>query len=344
MSLVPCANVVGEEQIFSGFPPIRVIEDAIYVPLRPGSWMDWDTEWGVYTNEGELVKEAAYRRGPGPVLVGQSLRRDLRGIDAQIAPRDTYVYGGLAIGHYGHFLLSTLSRHWCSAEDNTGAPMLYHETDHPLGQWRERPFVASCLDAAGFKDRSIVSFDVPTRISRLIVPAPAFEETYGAHQAFRDLAVKVAGTLTRDASQTSNRLVYFSKEQLSHGIRRVINEHEVTSLLSRRGVDIVFPEQLLLSEQIDCFNKYDLVIGTLGSALHTSIFCSDSTKILALNHDDNILSNFKIIDSLTRCKSLYLRPNSSFREIEELEGFYSNIYWDRPDSMADSIMAVAEIL
>ena len=325
MSLVPCANVIGEVRIFVGTPATRVIENAVYVPLRTGSWMDWDDEWGIYTSAGDLVEEAAYRRGPGPVLVGQSQKR------------------GLALGHYGHFLLDTLSRHWFNPETHSDAPLLYHRTDHPLDEWRKRSFVTSCFDAAGFGSRKAVSFDVPTLIPRLIVPAPAFEETYGAHHAFRDLALRISHKLAPEIQRRSNRLVYFSKERLSHGIRRVLNERDITTLLSLQGVDIVFPEQMSLSEQIMCFNDYDLVIGTLGSALHTAVFSAKPPKVLAIHCEDNILSTFKIIDQLTGGKSLYLRPNSRTREMNEVEGFYSNILWDDPEVMVKFILAVAEI-
>ena len=113
--------------VVAGAPAIDVFEDVIYRPLLSAA-IDQDESWGIYDNRGRLVDLAAYSWGPGRHLLGQSERQE---VGSEVFVDQTMVYGGVYIDHFGHFLLSTLSRLWPFAdpamcERYQGLPLLMH--------------------------------------------------------------------------------------------------------------------------------------------------------------------------------------------------------------------------
>lgn len=116
MSLVPCTPNPVRGEVRLAEPGIEVHEDVLYGPVASHAWHD-EPHWGIYDRAGHLVDAAAYHRGPGKTLVGQSRWLDRAASRAGDAPDETYIYGGILIEHFGHFLLSSVSRFWPFAEE-----------------------------------------------------------------------------------------------------------------------------------------------------------------------------------------------------------------------------------
>ena len=73
------------------------------------------------------------------------------------------------------------------------------------------------------------------------------------------------------------------------------------------GFAIVCPERLSFREQIRLINRHAVVVGALGSALHTFLFdISPARKLIGLAYRDAPHPNYLMIDALKSVESLYI--------------------------------------
>ncbi len=307
MALAKCDSFWGEANIFSEGPALRDVEGALFVP-RVQMLFDDDLNYGIYDANGYRIVEAAYRRGPGPTYVGSSERSIYNPADFPWAPDENYIYGGIAYFHYGHFLLATFSRYWVDPADTPDAKWIYH-FDAPSTHWTGVPFVQQINEAAGIPSSDVVWLQEPVRLPRLRIPAPAFEETLQAFAKYRTLGLRVGGNLVgQETASQSGRPVYITKQLLGNGVRKFVNEEIIADLFDQAGFEIVCPEALSLKQQIELFEQRPLIVGMLGSALHTSIFARRVCPILALNNSSDVQSNFTLIDGLVNADTTYVYP------------------------------------
>ena len=66
------------------------------------------------------------------------------------------------------------------------------------------------------------------------------------------------------------------------GLRKLINDQEVSDVLSSAGFTIVSPETLSFSEQVRLFSQADIVMGATGAAMANLIFCPPGTRVHVL--------------------------------------------------------------
>ncbi len=311
MVLLRCADLEGEETLVEQDPAILSLPDVIYVPVNYAK-----SQWGIYDHGGRLVPSCCYFRGPHSGAMGHELMMPLRHGDVVAhAPERLYVYGGFIHGHYGHFILSTLSRYWNVVEDRRDDLRILYHSNEDIAASFQRPFIADLFGAMGLGLDNFVCFDEPTRISRLVVPCPSFEETGFAHRAFARLGRALGDILTGgDVQDRSETPIYMSKARLAHGIGHLVNEEEFSDVLSRHGVEVVHPEELDLARQIALFRSRPLIAALTGSALHTSIFAPGRTMV-GLSYGDTLYSSYTMIDRIGDHRSFYFYPHG---EIELL--------------------------
>ncbi len=255
------------------------------------------------------------------------------------APEAMYFYGGKIHPHYGHFLLSTFSRFWPLIK--YGKPkckILMHEETEPA-HWFSFPHVAYCFAKLGLAPADFVKFDYPVRIERLVVAHPSFEEEHFAHAAFARLGNAIGRLALRDIEiQDNPRPVYLSKSRLKSGVWRFVNEAELAANLSRHGVDVVFPEQLSLDAQIGLFSERRVLIGSMASFFHTSIFSSTRPILIGINHQRSALSNYTLSDAVNGIDGRYFYPHDGVRYAEPGSGFSMNCHIENPVGVAEDIM------
>ncbi|HYZ63359.1 MAG TPA: hypothetical protein VE650_12980, partial [Acetobacteraceae bacterium] len=174
-------------------PAIEEYRDALYVPFRDWA-IDSDPDWGLYDSEGQLIRTAAYCRGPERRLVGQSERLTLSRSAFERGPDTPLIYAGPLIFHYGHFLLTTLCRLWPFVDADPKLRFLWI-SPATLELLAHTPHIGACLAGFGLDPAQFRRFERPTRIPRLTVVAPAFEEEHFAHRAYRRLCLRIGASL-----------------------------------------------------------------------------------------------------------------------------------------------------
>lgn len=190
--------------------------------------------------------------------------------------------------NYAHWLTEVLprivlyTRHACSK----GIPLIVDEGLHPniyeslsivIGESRVVYTLA--------KDRrtSVKCLDVVTPAGYVPYAARAPRRPGHSHGVFSPqalLAVRDAfkHLMTRPTSASSKR-IYVRRNA---GLRKLINDQEISNLLSAEGFTIVAPEELSFSEQVRLFSQAELVIGATGAAMANLIFCPPGARVHVL--------------------------------------------------------------
>ncbi|AMB47139.1 glycosyltransferase 61 family protein [Methylobacterium sp. AMS5] len=312
----------------------KTYEDAVYLPFNSGILLDHDPYWGLYKSDGSLINGAAYRRGANLDLVGQSEVLDLGRYDLDEAPFETMVYGGPLLSHYGHFLLSTLSRCW--AIDGSH-PVLFHSTP-PVQAHRAR-FIVEMLGLTGLAGRSF-SFERPTRIRRVIVPGPSL---YEQHSIWRDHAVAMSAIARGIGSGSDRRWqkVYFSKSRLGAGVNGLEGEAFIDLKMKQAGFEIVYPEMLTVAEQVAIFRTAELIVGLAGSAFHTLTLAPQTqAKRVIFTFEGFLNSNFLLIDRVSGGNAEYYTLKDEVSRTDT--GLFTMNYAVRnANRLADQIIALS---
>jgi capsular polysaccharide biosynthesis protein len=276
-------------------PAIELHRNSIYVPVSDSIAWEHDQRWGLYDEDGYLIRAAAYLRDG--CLVGQSDYQSLDGLDLDEAPPGNYLYGGNMIAHFGHFLLSTLSRYWMGIDqDLSEYKILCHGAGVPEGWWSHR-FIREIFSSVGLTVDNFVSFRRPTKVRLITVPHSSSEEHRFVNIAYAQWCNKVGMSLLRGKEREKNPTpIWLSKTRLPAGVQGLVNEEEITSRLEARGVEIIHPQDISVADQVKLFATRPAIIGTVGSAFHASVLWPPQARLGCVALYDQVSSNYAISD------------------------------------------------
>lgn len=295
-------------------PCMETHYDVVYMPVRDRIAWEQDPTWGIYDLDGRLIDAAAYYRGVGKNLVGQSSHQDLNDVDVEDAPPGRYLYGGNIISHYGHFLLSTLSRLWIGMNaDLSSYKIVCHGAGTPQG-WLSHPFIREIFEAIGIGAHNLVVFKRPTRLRAVDIPRPSCEEHNFVHYTFASWGHAVGNALLREQNlPTGDAPIWFAKTEMKHLVQGAVNEAELMHILGREGVEGIDPHKISVKQQVALYRTRRAILGTTSSAFHTSILQPPTARMLAVNLGPKVNSNCGLVDQVNKNRISYFYP-----EVEKL--------------------------
>lgn len=302
----------GEEVVsFKANPQIEIHEDCVFHPIVGPAW--WCCPmWGVYDKEGERIDAATLYVRPGKNLNGQSARIPVDVSDAPYAPADAYFYVGHILGHYGHFLCSSMTRLWALPQF-AGLPLVAHGAGNPE-HWFTHPslqFIRTLFGGAGIVSSDFGDFQKPVRFRRLIVARPSFEEEHFVHSVYGTAARAWGDRLVKAQDLSAEReIIYLSKTRhyKSHP-QGIGNESDLIAHLEWLGVPIIYPEELTIPEQVALFRSTKRILGQSGSAFHTSILAPRKDQVLVQIVPRTVVSaNHALMDMVNCNRSIYVLP------------------------------------
>jgi len=295
-------------------PDVHYHQNVLFVPKR----YNFDEMVGLYTDVGYLIPQAALFHKYPPEMKGH---RNISPLDMNFDyPKyDDAFYVGHIDLHYGHTITEFVSRLWAIKNyRRSGQKLLYHSIHN-------HEYVFSCrwflqlLHLFGLQKDDFISFYLPTKISRVTVPSPAFGENNYVYKIFSDFCSQIGEKINVDSAfEKGSEFIWLSRDKVEKGTFRLKNESALCDTLKNKGFRIVHPEFLSIVEQISLF-KSNVVCGLLGSAFHTSIFQKRS-KIIALTATQPS-ENFILMDTVSETDATYLQYETSCEE--NIEGFYN---------------------
>ncbi len=321
---------------------VEVHRDVLFAPFDPHLSHQADERWGVFDSSGRLIESAAFRRGRERHLVGQSLQRTAVPGEAVDAPDGCYIYGGVLIYHYGHFILSALSRLWgLSGARPPGVKVLFH-THQRVDELMSIPYMRACFDRLGLGERDIAVLDRPSRVAQLIVPGASLEEQSFVTPQFRETCHRIGRAFVVPEAQAVERdPIYLSKTGLTGGVSRFTNEAVVEAVFRANGFEVVHPERLGFAEQVRLFSERRTIVGPVCSAFHTSIFSPPRSRLLCLCPNRSVHSNYTLVDKANGNQVGYVCPAEDASVISNDGAFLTSFVLGDPELTAYALLAMA---
>ncbi|GGL57670.1 glycosyltransferase family 61 protein [Wenxinia marina] len=240
---------------------IDLIEGAFVVPPAKGLGNRSVQRSGVLTPDGALVENSVTWRGMAQVTMAPAMPEgdiaDLPG---------TWMFLGPLFGHFGHFLVESISRIWAygALKDRIDGvlyvPKFQNRPGHVMNVYR--PF----LQALGV-DCEMRNIEDPTRVERLYVPGQGFgmfQMIEGAPE-FRDFVRAHAG---KGIAPQGAEKIYVSRSALPPVRGSILGEALLEERLKAEGYEVFHPQKHSHAEQIAAYRAARQVIAVDCSPLH----------------------------------------------------------------------------
>lgn len=277
-----------------GNPPSVVYYNVVYIPEFRS----------LYRTDGSKIKDSVLCRGQN--------QRDVSGspdnIQVPVGLReyaDRMIYVGQAhVPHYGHLLTEGIARLWITAS-NSHERLLCHDTfiRHPL---RSYAFDAMYQTLA-LKSR-LISFSRPTLLREVVIPLPAFINLNRAYTAHRLVPETLASIMLGDGHIIkTDQPAYLSRTKLPKTVRQINGEMELETQLRAKNWAVYYPEQLTLDQQVNLFNRHNVIVGCSGSSLHNMVYrITGPVQQVCIESRSGINPNNLMFDAIKNLDSIYI--------------------------------------
>lgn len=119
-------------------------------------------------------------------------------------------------------------------------------------------------------------------LSLALMPSQMVSETGGLHEVFATGAKAMRDDLVLRGGEPSKRRVFLSRKGLG-SFRTLANEDDLAEIAAGCGFRRVEPQTLSWDAQVRLFAGATHVVGEVSSALHNTLFCRPSAKVVGLN-------------------------------------------------------------
>lgn len=208
-----------------------------------------------------------------------------------------YTHPALA-SNYGHWLFECVSKF-----DYFRATYGWDAFHRIVINQITHPFQEESLSLAGIPRDRTIELGPPLHLKAASLVVSSYT-AYATNQTPRwvcDGVRRVIGAGEKE--KDPYRRIYLTRRRVNR--RKVVNEDEVVAILERRGVEMVIPERLSLSEQAALFGESTHVIGLYGAALCNVVFCRPGSKLLEFRV--NLVPNCTYYQDLARTCDLEYR-------------------------------------
>ena len=290
-------------------------------------------DWALYDERRQLIADSAYFRAVPKMqtLGGQPSTATVPARASHRLPPGRYFWVGPLHPHFGHFLVSSLSRLWAlDRVDARAFTFLYTGDLQPAEMFATHGFVRDCFAALGIPHEQLLQVAGPLGIPDVTVAEPSFTENFGASPAYVQTLRRIRGALAPDVDDNTRTVpVYVSKMKVTQGIRTVANEDAVTDILRAKGVEIANPETLTFREQIRFWCEHQLVAGFSGCKKLCTVFGYSAAS-----------ANQIAIDRLVGNEHLHLHAGTHMRPLGKTDNFADVLSITDPRGFAHELLSV----
>lgn len=294
------------------FPELatREILESHYLTRSNGAGVGLGSLGDAFVSGQSLVGRSwlLYRLEPfTPLYVDDYLSNDLPVGDRKITRKQRVFVPGVTTlvshwnsGVYGHWLLEGMPKLLLLRQIAHQLPPVRIVLPRSLGSWVSA-WVHHILPEA-----TIELYDDRTtylHCQRLLMPTLLSDSEH--HIFHPELANLLAGLERPLSPDVRRKRIYISRVTPSL-FRQLSNQTEIEAIAVSAGLEVVKPETLSVSEQIDLFSHAEIVVGEFGSAMHNTLFSPPGTKVLCLNWINGLQSR---IAQLKRHRVAYLLPS-----------------------------------
>ena len=323
-----CSALFGEFHIFSGRLRSHEYRDVLL------------HDAAIYDADARLIPDSAFMRGvPKLHLLGAVEKLDMvpRRVSERLPPA-RYFWIGVFHAHFGHFLVSTLSRFWALGEDVVTWTFLYVGPS-PEDLWK-LDHVRTSLTALGIAVGQLRQVSGPLLIPFVTIAQPSFVENFGASPAFVDTLGRIRKYIlpSVDPGGGSRTPIYVTKERVQAGVRGIANEADVTAMLTSKGVSVVSPETMSFRDQVAFWCGHRYVTGFASSAFHLAAFATDR-RLVTISHEWLASANQALLDRVAGNRHRYVHAGPGVKSQGQSHSFTDLVHIVDPERFTRAVLA-----
>ena len=221
------------------------------------------------------------------------------------------IFAGYSIHQFGHFITESLGRLPFVSEYFSSVPIVFL-SGGPRSN-RMSPWQRDILTHFGISNK-VILLSEPVRFHRLILPKLRFHLNL---KTFGDADGRL-WMQSRFPPQTEEpyKKLYISRSKLPERMGRYLDEAYIEHALERYGYDIVHPQELPISAQIEMYRSASKILVAESSALHLiNMVCSEHQKIAVIQRRPKL--------HRTLVKAVKYAAKANVSAIDVVQKFYS---------------------
>lgn len=256
---------------------IVLIENAIVVP-PPAESRTRQQASGVLTADGNFVENSiswsnsTEQVNAAPAMPAPDMIDDLPG---------SWMFAGIAYGHFGHFIVESMSRVWATSDLRGKIDGLIF-TPKIVGPNVDRvTSVYQPMMAALGVDVPVRSISRAVRVERLYVPRQGFgmRDLIGGSDKFRAHMKSEAG---KEIAPKGAERIYISRSQLPPNRGGLLGEAVLETLLAAEGYTMYHPQKESQNDQIAQYKAARDIISVDCSPLHLVGYVGNADQRVAI--------------------------------------------------------------
>ena len=182
------------------------------------------------------------------------------------------IFGGMAMDHFGHFLVESMSRLWYVVQHRDRGQKLVFISNGRPGSWME-----AFLELLGIERERYVILAKPTKFASVIVPD---ESVHSWGHFFTEDYRQIYACLRSSVEPSKHKKLYLTHS--AYGGIVCCNEKYFESFFAAKGFLVVSPEKYSLPEQIALLKGADEVACMVSTLSHLVLFARPHTKLIML--------------------------------------------------------------
>jgi capsular polysaccharide biosynthesis protein len=242
----------------------------------------------VLTRDRQVVRESLINSGMYIHSFHRIGKTELLAPEGDLSPR-LYLEDGECVllkqtwdGNYGHWLIESLPRVSLVAALRPLTKCKFVVGDDRGAMGAVYTDTLSLFDIP--EDRILAVPDEPTKIGRLIYPAPLTVQPWVKAPIVVKVLEGIADRL-KDWGPHIERLEKLYVSRNNTGKRCLLNETEIIEIINRQGYRVIHPETMSFFEQVVTFSRARQVIGNLGAGLVNLVFAPRGVRLFALTSE-----------------------------------------------------------
>ena len=264
---------------------VQEVENAIILPnreIKNGEYAGGVCDSNFNFIAGFLRNGKYSKERPGYYGVGSCYyvdKKKLKVID------ETVIFGGIIVGHFGHFILEGMSRlWWCINNINCNYKIVFTTI---LGK---PSWIWDFFELLQINKERIVFLNEAKIFKKIIIP----EESVHSWKEYTNEYLLPYREICKNAVKNSADIITSKKIYLTRtaferktGSNDCYNEIFFENFYSKKGYKVVSPEELSIKDQVRMMMEAEDVVTTLGSISHLILFCKQNINVTILTRVDN---------------------------------------------------------
>lgn len=297
---------------------VDVVENGIVLPARQTQIEGRQTwEGGVCDKDFNFV---AGFSSDSPSVIKRAGARDV--LHSYVVDKEeiTYldedvIFGGVLMGHFGHFILESWSRLWYVIHPTPPTHTLYtiHHNDKikvlfGLGKWGYQSWFDKFFELMGISKERIIYVKQPIQCRSVIVPE---QSMYGRPGFTKEYLIPY-DAIKANVTPGNVKKLYLSRKDFEINRKKCYNEQYFEDFFVAHGFKSVEMEKLGIEEQISLVMGADEIAAGTGTLTHFAFFCKPTAKFIMLSRLNKYYGWQALVNEATKINAYVVDCDGSF--------------------------------